>query len=94
MTSAEAGTYSVEVEGACGTWVSGAGALALRTSPPVITRCASDKALVAINCQAAVPDLTKEIVATDECLAEGLLRVTQVPASRRYGGVWGPQRSR
>jgi len=45
---------------------------------PIITQCATDKTLSAdASCQAAIPDLTVEVVASDNC--DSLLTVTQSP---------------
>jgi hypothetical protein len=47
--------------------------------PPVITTCATNKTLSGnANCQAAIPNLTGEIVATDNCSS---VSITQSPAA-------------
>lgn len=49
---------------------------------PVIDTCAADKDLVADeNCQVIVPDLTAEMVASDNCSAVENLVITQDPAA-------------
>jgi hypothetical protein len=49
-------------------------------TPPVITQCAADQALAAgADCTAAVPDLTGEIVATDNC--DATPAITQNPTA-------------
>jgi uncharacterized repeat protein (TIGR01451 family) len=61
--------------------------VAVSTSTPVIDQCAEDKSLAAVNCQAAVPDLTQEILAHDACTPTNLLSVTQSPAPGTMIGV-------
>ncbi len=46
-------------------------------TPPVITRCSTNRTLNAdTNCQAAIPDLTTQVIASDGC---GTVTVTQSP---------------
>lgn len=52
------------------------------TTPPVILSCASSQSATAnANCQAAVPDFTVGVYATDNCTATSLLTVTQSPVA-------------
>jgi hypothetical protein len=52
------------------------------TVGPVITACAPDSSVtVGGNCQAAVPDVVGNVIATDNCTSSGLLTVTQSPAA-------------
>jgi uncharacterized repeat protein (TIGR01451 family) len=54
------------------------------TTPPAILACAANRTIsVGANCQAAIPDLTGSVVATDNCSA---VTVTQSPAA---GGIVG-----
>jgi len=56
------------------------------TIPPVITTCASDRMLGAgVDCQASLPDLTGEVVATDDCDAS--LSVSQDPVAGTMLGL-------
>ncbi|HOC69667.1 MAG TPA: DUF5011 domain-containing protein, partial [Candidatus Hydrogenedentes bacterium] len=55
---------------------------------PVIDTCAAGKDLVAdANCQVTVPDLTVEMVASDNCSAVENLLITQDPATGTLIGV-------
>src|SRR5262249_39270750 len=55
---------------------------------PSITQCASDQTASAdANCQAAVPDFTGGVTASDNCTAAGSLVVTQNPLA---GTLVGP----
>src|SRR5204863_7573125 len=78
VSPGDAGTYDVLVSGFCDSVLSAVATLQVDASAPTITQCASDKTLTASNCQAAVPDLTKEVLAKDDCTPAGLLVVTQV----------------
>ena len=52
------------------------------STPPVITACAAPQAANAnANCQAALPDFTGAVTATDNCSASGALTITQSPAA-------------
>ncbi|HUK81749.1 MAG TPA: HYR domain-containing protein, partial [Verrucomicrobiae bacterium] len=56
------------------------------TQPPVISTCASSQTLSAnSSCQAALPDLTSEVVATDNC--GGSPTLTQSPAAGTMLGL-------
>lgn len=53
---------------------------------PVITTCASNKTIEAdANCKGTIPDLTGEVVATDNC--GGSLTITQSPAAGTLVGL-------
>jgi len=57
---------------------------------PSITQCASDQTASAdANCQAAVPDFTAGVTATDNCTASGSLVITQSPVAGTLVGL-GP----
>jgi regulation of enolase protein 1 (concanavalin A-like superfamily) len=75
---AQAGSYSVVVTNAAGGATGGPVTLTVvDTIPPTITACASNRTLAAdANCQAILPDLTGQIVASD---ASGAVTVTQSP---------------
>jgi uncharacterized repeat protein (TIGR01451 family) len=83
----DAGRYTVLVSGACDSELSDVAVLQVTPSVPSITQCASDKTLLAVNCKATVPDLTKEVVATDGCTPGGGLVVTQSPTAGSSIGV-------
>src|SRR5207247_6490923 len=52
------------------------------TTPPSITTCATNRSVSANGtCIGHIPDLTGEIVATDNCTASGSLTITQSPAA-------------
>src|SRR5262249_11018290 len=56
-------SYSVQVTSADGCTGEAVAMVAVGdTLPPVITQCAAARTLNAANCQAVVPDLTKEVV--------------------------------
>ena len=58
------------------------------TTPPVITLCASNQVASAnTNCQAAVPNMTGGLVATDNCTASNALTVTQSPTVGTTAGL-------
>jgi hypothetical protein len=61
------------------------------TEGPTIVDCAADQEVVADDlCMAAVPDLTGDVTATDNCTASGALMVTQDPAAGTlFGGAHG-----
>jgi hypothetical protein len=79
VSDADAGTYTVTVHNPGGTATSAPAVLTVAdTNPPVITACATNQTLVADgSCQAAVPDLTPQVVASDSCTA---VSVSQSPA--------------
>lgn len=55
---------------------------------PTITTCASNQSASAdANCQAAVPDFTSGVVATDNCTASGSLVITQSPTAGTLVGL-------
>src|SRR2546426_2680976 len=55
------------------------------TTAPTITTCAADKTLAAdLTCHAAIPNLTGEIVAGDNC---GAVTVMQIPAAGTSVGL-------
>ena len=57
-------------------------------SAPSITTCAANQSASAnASCQAAVPNFTAGVVATDNCTAAGLLSITQSPAAGTLVGV-------
>ena len=50
------------------------------TAPPVITSCGQDATVIAnASCQATVPIMTSDVVASDNCTAQGSLVITQDP---------------
>ena len=52
------------------------------TTDPLITVCPVDRAVVLDgSCGLAVPDMTGEVTASDNCTASGSLTITQVPAA-------------
>jgi hypothetical protein len=54
-------------------------------TPPVITTCATDMTLNAnTNCQAAIPDLTSQVVTSDSCSA---VTITQSPVAGTLVGL-------
>ncbi len=58
------------------------------TTAPVITTCASSQTLSAnVNCQAAVPNMTGGVVATDNCTPSGSLTITQAPTADTIVGT-------
>ncbi|MBI3423923.1 MAG: HYR domain-containing protein, partial [Acidobacteria bacterium] len=58
------------------------------STPPVITACAASQAANAnANCQAALPDFTGAVTATDNCTASGALTITQSPAAGTLVGL-------
>jgi len=58
------------------------------TTPPMITQCASNQVASAnTNCQAAVPNMTGGLVATDNCTASNSLVVTQNPVAGAMVGL-------
>ncbi len=55
---------------------------------PVITKCAADQTIVSgENCLVAVPDLTADVTATDDCTAAEALTITQFPAAGTLVGA-------
>ena len=55
------------------------------TTPPVITTCANNQTISAnANCQAAIPDLTSQVVATDD---SGSVTITQSPVAGTLVGL-------
>lgn len=57
-------------------------------TPPSITACASDKTLSANSTgQAAIPNLTSEVSATDGCTASSGLNISQSPAAGTLVGL-------
>ncbi len=78
--SATAGNYDVVVTNNFGSITSAVATLTLiDTVPPMITTCAPAQTLSAdANCQAAIPDLTGAVVASDNC---SLVTLSQVPAA-------------
>ena len=57
----------------------GLGTITDNDTPPVITSCAGDKTISAdASCQAAIPDLTGEVVATDDGV---IVSITQSPVA-------------
>ena len=75
---AQAGNYSVVVTNAYGSATGGPALLTVvDTTPPTILSCPSNRTLsVGANCNASLPDLTGEVVASD---ASGPVTVTQTP---------------
>ena len=63
------------------------------TEGPVIDDCPADRDLSAdANCMAAVPDLTGELIATDNCTDAANLTVSQDPvAGTLFGGAHGDE---
>lgn len=58
------------------------------TQPPVITTCPASRTVPPdTNCQAAVPNVTGEVVASDNCTPAGSLTITQSPAAGTLVGV-------
>ncbi len=52
------------------------------TTSPVIATCPPDRTLaVSGSCQVALPDLTPEVVAHDNCTADNTLVITQIPTA-------------
>ncbi len=79
LSSGNAGSYLVTVANiaSCGVTSAPAVLTVTDTIPPVLTTCATNMTINAdINCQAAIPDLTAQIVASDACSA---VTVTQSP---------------
>ncbi|MFO0973889.1 MAG: lamin tail domain-containing protein [Phycisphaerae bacterium] len=59
-------------------------------APPMIGQCAGNQELTAdANCQAAIPDLTGQVKASDNCTPSENLMVSQVPAAGTLVGL-GP----
>lgn len=59
-----------------------ASVMVVDTTPPVITTCAVPlTAAAGSNCEAAIPDVTSAVSATDNCTPPGALTVTQNPAA-------------
>lgn len=80
-------TYYVRAEGDCNTTANVSQVVTVSDLvDPVITTCATNRTINAdVNCEALMPDLTPEIVATDNCDPSPV--VSQVPLA---GAVLGP----
>ena len=58
------------------------------TTAPTISSCASPRSAVAdSNCQAEVPNMTSDVIATDNCTPADQLVVTQSPAPGSFIGI-------
>ena len=79
VSAADAGLYDVVVNGSCGSLTSRAAALTLLASTPEIIRCPPDVTLTPIGDAVVLPDMIREVVATDDCTPASLLEVAQSP---------------
>ena len=86
VTGANAGSYLVTVQNIGGSITSSPAALTITDStPPIISICATGAVLSAnANCQAAIPDLTGQVVASDVCSA---VTISQSPAAGTLVGL-------
>jgi hypothetical protein len=81
-------TYTVRVTTSSGCFTEASGVVVVGDGvAPVITQGAADQTVTASGCQAAVPDFTQGIVATDDCAAPGQLRIAQAPTAGTLVGV-------
>lgn len=79
-TATESGDYAVTFVGACKFPKSAVVSAAPDVEDPSITTCASDAPLnLDANCNVTIPDLTGDIIATDNC--DTNLDITQSPAA-------------